>query len=238
MIKKLLVLCAVGVFSNAQANLITNGDFSAGLTGWTVTTQAGSSDTSWFADTVGTSTPLSEFSTSAAGGGAGGYAVTDQFGPGATALTQSFTVAPGSTVTVMFDMFVNDWSRAGPIANAAGLDYTSGGTLAPNQHARVDILTAGAGALSTLSDDIVATLLAPFNDLFSSNPNPFTAYSFDISSFVSGGGTFQIRFAEVDNQLFFNAGVDNVTVNVVPEPATLALLGLGLAGIGFSRRKQ
>lgn len=233
MIKKLLVLCAVGVFSNAQANLITNGDFSAGLTGWTVTTQAGSSSTSWFADTVGTTTPLSGLSTSAAGGGAGGYAVTDQTGPGATALTQSFTVAPGSTVTVMFDMFVNDWSGAGPIANAAGLDFTAGS----NQHARVDILAAGAGALSTLPADIVATLLAPFNDPFGSNPNPFTAYSFDISSFVGGGGTFQIRFAEVDNQGFFNAGVDNVTVNV-PEPATLALLGLGLAGIGFSRRKQ
>ena len=139
------MLCAVGVFSNAQANLITNGDFSAGLTGWTVTTQEGSQGTNWFADTVGATTPLSAQPTSPDGGGVGGYAVTDQTGIGATALTQSFTVAPGSTVTVMFDMFVNDWSRAGPIANAAGLDYTSGGTLAPNQHARVDILTAGAG---------------------------------------------------------------------------------------------
>jgi PEP-CTERM motif len=55
------------------------------------------------------------------------------------------------------------------------------------------------------------------------------------------GGTFQLRFAEADNQLFFQLGVDRVSVDftAVPEPGTVTLLLGGLLtvlGIRVRRR--
>ena len=227
-----------GAVSATPIQLISNGDFSAGLTGWTVTDQAGGSG-SWFASTVGTSTPISGSGTSAAGGGVGDYAVTDQGGPGAHALSQLFTVGAGATtVGISFDLFANDQSGAGPLGTT--LDSAGAG---PNQHVQVDVLTSGADPLSTSGADLVVSLLLPMVDPVASNPNPFTSYAFDISAFVGGGGTFQLRFGEVDNQFFFNTGVDNVsvTVDAVPEPRTVALMGaalFGVIGVGKGRRRS
>ncbi len=218
---------SVGSMTNgafAATELIENGGFETGdFQFWTVTDLPGG-DGSWFVSTPGATTPISNSATSAVGSSGSFYAVTDQNGPGSHSLTQSFTVPVGTLSAILsFSYFAND-SDSGPIVDPDGLtDITD-----PNQHTRVDLLTGTAGPFDTGPSEVLANFYLGVDDQMT-NPNPFTPYSFDITALVSGGGTFQIRFAEVDNQFFLNAGVDNVSVlvdfsppvGVVPEPASL-----------------
>ena len=184
--------------------LITNGGFETGdFTGWTVTDQAGSFGT-FFIDDADGFTPFSSHPTV---GPAAGllYAVADQNGPGTHVLTQSFTVpAAASSVTLSFNMFVNDWSDVGP--SDQGLDYT----LFPNQHARVDIMSAAAGPFDTGAGVLANVYLG-----VDAGPDPhaYTPYVIDITTAVAGGGTFVVRFAEAQNQFYQNLGVDNVSID-------------------------
>jgi hypothetical protein len=77
------------------------------------------------------------------------------------------------------------------------------------------------------------------------NPHPYTNYAVDITALVGGGGSFMLRFAEVDNQLFHQLGVDNVSIdasgggNGSPELSTWMLLACsGLAGVVLRRRRK
>src|SRR5207302_9584443 len=107
------------------------------------------------------------------------------------------------------------------------------------QHARVDILTAGASAFTTSAGVLQNFYLGTDAG---ANPHAYTSWSFDITSLVGAGGTFQLRFGEVDNQLFLNMGIDNVSIVSnpagVPEPVSFALAALGVIGLVTFRRSR
>jgi hypothetical protein len=230
----LLIGFALGVPSAgavSSSELIVNGGFEAGLTGWTVTNQGSGG---WVIDDAIGGTPTSSHATVGPASGAS-YAVSDQGGGGVHAIDQLFNVPSGpvASIVLSFQMFVNDWSDLGPTVNAAGLDHLAG----PNQHARVDLMTAAASPLDTGAGVVANFYLSVDAGI---DPHPYTPYSFDITSLVAPGGTYKLRFAEVDNRLWLNQGVDDVSIlyTPVPEPATLAAMGLALLVAVNSGRRQ
>jgi hypothetical protein len=230
-----LLLSVMGGPTTADAvELITNGGFEAGLAGWTVVDQAGGSGT-WFLQS-GTISPTSGFPvppppdpTRAA--------MTDQGGPGSHVLFQNFLVPVGvSSATLSFDRFIGN--RAGIFFTPSSLDST----VNPNQQARVDILTGTPSSeFSVAAADVLANVFQ--TQTGDASVSGYTLQTTDLTALLQAhqGQTLQLRFAEVDNQFFFQFGVDAVSLSVasaaVPEPASLALLGSGLLALAAICRR-
>lgn len=250
-----VALSAAAAVTSAQASvleLIDNGGFETGdLTDWTVTDQSGS-DGTFGVIPNGDVVPDSEGHPTLTNPDGQDYvAVSYQNGPSANALSQLFTVPDMATqVSLFFDLFANNWytteDGVTTIVDPAGLHLPEDTEeFIPNQHARVDILKADADPLSTTPADILGNFYLgadpsdPNEDL-----NPFLEYSFDVTGLLTAGETYMLRFGQVDNEYFFNLGVDNVSVlatvpsKSVPEPATLGLMAIGLAGLGAMRRRK
>ena len=114
----------------------------------------------------------------------------------------------------------------------ASLDFNT----IPNQQARVDILTSGATPFA-----LGGSVLDNVFDATANTPS-YVAETFDITSIVGGGGTFQLRFAEVDNLDVFNLGVDAASIVAapasVPEPDSLILVATGVIGLASWRWRR
>lgn len=215
----------------ANAASIVNGGFETGnFSGWTTVSQSGSNGNLF--NTAGGSSPISGFPIPGASEGTR-YAVTDQGGPGSYVLFQDIFLEASSQHQLSFDWFAQSHAS---FANPG----TMNAFVPPNQQFRVDLVSTGFSDWFSPSSSagVLANILAPV-----ASPAQWTSTTFDLSAWA--GQTVRLAFREVDNQFFFQSGVDNVQTSstptqAVPEPAsTLGLLALGAMGAGsMLKRKQ
>lgn len=210
------------------SELLTNGGFETGgggFFGWTLVDQSAGC---WCLQN-GTVTPTTGFPVPPPPQGLN-TAMADGFSPGTHALLQSFTVAANSK-SVVLQFYTLLGNRTGnPYITPGTLDYTATGG---NIQARVDILTASATPFAVDPGSVIQNVFqtGTGSQLVDSQ---WQAHTYDLTSVLGAGGTYQIRFAEADSAQWFYFGVDAVSLATgIPEPATFALIGAGLVAFGW-----
>jgi hypothetical protein len=184
---------------------VPNGGFETGdFTHWNGANQiSGSSD--WFVY-EGTESPLSGFRIAAPPQG-NFAATTDQENPGSHILYRNIKLESGMRHELSFYLYYRN--RAGEFFARDTLDFR----VEPNQQYRVDLLRPKADPFTVDPEVIRARLFR--TGVGDPNRKQPTLMTFNLTRFA--GDTVRLRFAEVDNQGFFQASVDRVRVTSEPK---------------------
>ena len=215
----MLSMCAAAAIA-APTQLVANGGFETGtLAGWTTTGLGNgscpSANQEWNVSSSGSATGCSA-AANPSGSSFAAYVMNDGTGPLTYRLSQSFGVAAGTTGGAFsFDLSSINGSDSNRTLTVSLTDTT---TLASAILYSASTLSFDA-TWQTLSGDISAFLAAAAGDT--------VLLSFDNFIPITWSGPAGL-------------GVDNVSIlaNAVPEPASLALVCLALAGLAASRRRK
>jgi hypothetical protein len=201
----LTLALACGDSTGPTLHLIQNGSFETGtFAGWTVYDAPGgdttgfivTSDTSGFGGTPAIPAPPDSIYA----------AVTDQTGVGTHVLYQDVTLPADRSATLHATIYLVNTAGDYAIAPTVGLAYAGGEA---NQQFRVDVMDPAAGVTDVGTGVLLNVYQTEPGDPLQSGYIQLTA---DLTPFA--GQIVRIRFAEVDNQDFFHAGVDAVDVEV------------------------
>ncbi len=116
---------------------------------------------------------------------------------------------------------------------------------ADGHHLWYGVSIPGQGTFTLTDTGFVYSLETPYavEWLINTNSDRFslsvggTPLATDVAFGVDGDSLRELAFAN-DFATVGTQQIDNVLIAAVPLPSTLALLGIGLAGLGFARRKQ
>ena len=201
--------------AGATAATVVNGDFETGtLDGWQLFSSADPED-KWYVYS-GTNPPgPTEIETVAPPPSGNFAAVSSQGGPGTHILYQDIALEPFYSHQLSLVAYYR--SAAPPVTpNPETLD--TGGSA--NQQYRIDVINPAAPIETVNPADILATVFATkTGDPQELAPTTFTA---DLTPFA--GQTVRLRFAEADNQLYFAASTDNVSILSTP-PSNVVVVG-------------
>jgi hypothetical protein len=196
----------------ASAASVSNGGFETGtLAGWTMTNIGTAGNWHTYSGTTTTSGPTFVIPGSVEGTWA---AVSNQTSVGFRAIHQEVALEAGHEHTLTFQTF---YRSSAPIVARDHLLHDTGQS---NQHYRIDIMKPGTGVQSVAAEDVLQMVYRTETGAPASS-NGWMPMTVDLTPWA--GQTVRLRFAEVDNQLYFNAGLDDVKIVSTPNtvPASL-----------------